>query len=275
MSNDDPDAVEYVTPSKSYLRRRLQQMDPYDFEEFIADVWVHLGWNTRTVGKPGDRGIDVIAKQGDEKQLIQAKRYGPNTTVGSPEIQQYASLRIQEDGVDKVTIVTTGEFTRQAEDLAPELDVLLIDGEDLLGILDEIEAFEVFAKHFDDIEVGEPEHPADEEDGSGDGAFRPDTFMVGRVTPTRNPSGPGLLGFFDRTLGEGSGKNRRRVGQSREGQTTFNKEVYIRSMTVGVTTLGPIEPATRDAVADYRDEHDHPNYNAAVKALLEEVDADA
>jgi len=46
-------------------------------------------------------------------------------------------------------------------------------------------------------------------------------------------------------------------------------------MTVGVTTLGPIEPATRDAVADYRDEHDHPNYNAAVKALLEEVDADA
>ena len=168
MSNDDPDAVEYVTPSKSYLRRRLQQMDPYDFEEFIADVWVHLGWNTRTVGKPGDRGIDVIAKQGEEKQLIQAKRYGPNTTVGSPEIQQYASLRIQEDGVDKVTIVTTGEFTRQAEDLAPELDVLLIDGEDLLGILDEIEAFEVFAKHFDDIEVGEPEHPAGEEDGSGD-----------------------------------------------------------------------------------------------------------
>jgi restriction system protein len=166
---DDTDEVEYVTPSKSYLRGRLQTMDPYVFEEFIADVWEHLGWHTRTVGKPGDRGIDVIATRGDEKQLIQAKRYGPNTTVGSPEVQQYASLRIQEDGVDTVTIVTTGGFTRQAEDLAPDLNVLLIDGEDLLAVLEEIEAFEVFAEHFDDIEVGTPETApaADQNDTTG------------------------------------------------------------------------------------------------------------
>lgn len=145
--------VEYVTPSKSYLRQRLQQIDPYDFERFVGDVWKHLGWNTRVVGKPGDRGIDIIARDGEQKQLIQAKRYGPNTTVGSPEVQQYASLRLQEDNVDVVTIVTTGEFSRQAEELAPDLDVILVDGEDLLGILEELEAFEVFAKHFEDIQL--------------------------------------------------------------------------------------------------------------------------
>jgi len=39
------------------------------------------------------------------------------------------------------------------EDLAPDLDVILVDGEDLLGVLEELEAFEVFAKHFDDIQV--------------------------------------------------------------------------------------------------------------------------
>jgi len=170
MSNDDADAVEYVTPSKDFLRRRLQQMDPYAFEEFVADVWESLGWNTRTVGKPGDRGIDVIATDGDAKQLIQAKRYGPNTTVGSPEVQQYASLRIQEDGVDRVTIVTTGEFTRQAEDLAPDLDVILIDGGDLLGVLDELEAYEVFADHFEEIQVGAPDTAdagAEESDSGG------------------------------------------------------------------------------------------------------------
>ena len=174
MSNDDPDAVEYVTPSKAFLRRRLQQMDPYDFEEFVADVWEYLGWDTRTVGKPGDRGIDVIATDGDAKQLIQAKRYGPNTTVGSPEVQQYASLRIQEDGVDQVTIVTTGEFTRQAEDLAPDLDVILIDGEDLLGVLEELEAFEVFAEHFEEIQVGTP-------DTVDDGAERDDAGLFDRL----------------------------------------------------------------------------------------------
>jgi restriction system protein len=160
------DDTEHVTPSKQYLRRRLQKMDPYDFEKFVADVWTSLGWNTRVVGEPGDRGIDVIATDGDAKQLIQAKRYGPNTTVGSPEIQQYASLRLQEDGVDTVTIVTTGSFSRQARELAPELDVVLVDGEQLLGMLDELEAYEVFARHFADIHVGSPD-AGDESDTEG------------------------------------------------------------------------------------------------------------
>jgi len=167
MTDDDADAVEYVTPSKAYLRRRLQQMDPYDFETFVADVWTQLGWSTRVVGEPGDRGIDVIATDGESKQLIQAKRYGPNTVVGSPEVQQYASLRLQEDAVDTVTIVTTGEFSRQAEDMAPDLDVTLVDGEDLLGVLDELEGYEVFVDHFDDIQVGAGDGDA-VEDGSDD-----------------------------------------------------------------------------------------------------------
>lgn len=151
-SSDDP-GVEYATPTSEYLRQRLQTMDPSQFEEFVADVWVELGWETRTVGEPGDRGIDVIATDGDAKQLIQAKRYGPDTTVGSPEVQQYASLRLQEDGIDDVVIVTTGTFSQQAASLAPELDVTLVDGETLLEMLDELEAYEVFVEHFDDIHV--------------------------------------------------------------------------------------------------------------------------
>ena len=147
---EDSDQPEYATPSKAYLRRRLQRMDPYAFEEFVGDVWDHLGWQTRVVG---ERGIDVVATNGDEKQLIQAKRYGPKTTVGSPEVQQYASLRLQEDSVDHVTIVTTGEFSRQAQELAPDVDVILVDGEGLLDMLSEIEAYEVFVKHFDDIHL--------------------------------------------------------------------------------------------------------------------------
>jgi hypothetical protein len=47
------------------------------------------------------------------------------------------------------------------------------------------------------------------------------------------------------------------------------------STTVGATTIGPVEHSVRDAVADYRDEHDYPNYNSALQAMLEEVDADA
>jgi len=173
MSDDAAGEIEYVTPSKEYLRRRLQVMDPYAFEEFVADVWKHLGWHTRVVGEPGDKGIDVVATDGEDKQLIQAKRYGPNTTVGSPEVQQYASLRLQEENVNQVTIVTTGEFSRQAEELAPDLDVILVDGENLLGILEELEAFEVFVEHFDDIQL--------ESAVDADTREREDESLLGRI----------------------------------------------------------------------------------------------
>ncbi|CCQ36803.1 homolog to restriction system mrr N-terminal region [Natronomonas moolapensis 8.8.11] len=69
MSDSPDDTTDYATPSHDYLRRRLQQMDPYDFELFVGDVWEYLGWNTRVVGEPGDRGIDVIATDGGDKQV--------------------------------------------------------------------------------------------------------------------------------------------------------------------------------------------------------------
>lgn len=79
--------------------------------------------------------------------LIQAKRYGPNTTVDSPEIQQYASLAHQEDGVDKVLVVTTNEFSRQALELAHDLNVKTIDGDDLVHIIREEDAVDLVAEY--------------------------------------------------------------------------------------------------------------------------------
>lgn len=105
---------------------------------------------------PGDRGIDVIATattdEGPQKQLIQAKGYGPATTVGSPEVQQYASLQLQADGVDQVTIATTGEFSGQAEAMAPDFDVIPVHGDDLLGMIDELDAADVLAEHLESVE---------------------------------------------------------------------------------------------------------------------------
>lgn len=142
-------------------------MDPRRFEEFVADVWARLGWRTRVVGEPGDHGIDVVATTADRMQLIQAKRYGPDTTVGSPEVQQYASLRLQEEDVDQVTIVTTGEFSEQARELAPALDVILVDGQDLLDVLEDIEGWDVVATYFDDIVVTGREDDGPVEGGDG------------------------------------------------------------------------------------------------------------
>lgn len=115
----------------------LRDLDPYEFEHYVASVWEARGWETEVQQQSRDQGIDVIAKKTDpfeQTQVIQAKRYGPNTKVGSPEIQQYASLRTQVPESDAVVVVTTGEFTDDARDLAEQLNVKLVDGQQLLDM---------------------------------------------------------------------------------------------------------------------------------------------
>lgn len=40
-------------------------------------------------------------------------------------------------------------------------------------------------------------------------------------------------------------------------------------MAVGVATVGPLEPEVRDRLADYRDREGFPNYNEALRSLLD------
>lgn len=117
--------------SKSELLKQLRQMDEYEFEELVADLWEARGWDTTVTSGSSDRGIDVIAEKDglvDQKMLIQAKRYGAENKVGSPDVREYSSLQLQEEGVDTVVIVTTSSFSSQAQKIADKLNVKLING---------------------------------------------------------------------------------------------------------------------------------------------------
>lgn len=142
------------------LQTVLQQMDPYDFEYFIADLWERMGWSTEVSSASMDEGVDVVARKStpyDQTVLIQAKRYGPNTTVGSPDIQQYASLSRQYNGIDKVLVITTNEFTGQAMDLAERLNVKTINGEQLAELVGQNQALDLVVEYIDFVEAVENE----------------------------------------------------------------------------------------------------------------------
>jgi len=46
------------------------------------------------------------------------------------------------------------------------------------------------------------------------------------------------------------------------------------SSSVVATSIGPVNPSVRDEIAEYRDTHGYPNYNTALQAMLEEVNAE-
>ena len=100
--------------NRSEVLSQLRQMDEYEFEHLVSDLWEKRGWQTTVTSGSSDQGIDVIAEKSSpfsQKYLIQAKRYSEGNKIGSPAIQQYSSLRRQEDDVDAVVIVTTSSFT--------------------------------------------------------------------------------------------------------------------------------------------------------------------
>ncbi|NUC71722.1 restriction endonuclease [Haloterrigena sp. SYSU A558-1] len=139
-------------PDEVDLKRELQSMDGYEFEHLVADLWEGMGWNCEVSTASNDKGIDVRARKTDpyeQKALIQAKRYGAGNKVGSPDIQQYSSLKHQEDGVDKVVMVTTSSYSRNAKDLADDLNVKLIDGDNLVNLIEQEDAKEIVTEYID------------------------------------------------------------------------------------------------------------------------------
>lgn len=140
MAGDRSDSL-----SKDQILKLLRGIDGHEFESFIADLWEFQGWDTEVTKGSNDRGIDVIANRMfpyQETALIQAKRYGSNTNISSPEVQKYASLR-QREGVDTVILVTTGGFTRQALEIADDFQLKCISGKVLTKLVCELEAEDV------------------------------------------------------------------------------------------------------------------------------------
>lgn len=146
------------------LQSRMQQMDAYAFEQFVAALWDRQGWDTTVSQESIDAGVDVTATQETpypQKQLIQVKHYGPNTTVGGPEIQQYASLKHQEDGVDSVVVVTSNRFTSHAIDRAHELNVKIVDSDDLVELIEHLNAHDLLDDYAATM-TGDDDHAATE-----------------------------------------------------------------------------------------------------------------
>lgn len=128
----------------------LREVDEYEFEELVADLWSQFGWSTEVTTSSQDRGIDIIATKSNpvpQKHVIQVKRWAEDNNVGGPDIRKYSSLRHQEEDVDAVIVVTTSSYTKQAEEAARNLDVKLVDGFDLYDLLSEGETRNILEQY--------------------------------------------------------------------------------------------------------------------------------
>ena len=66
--------------------------------------------------------------------IVQCKRY-TGDTVGSPTIQTFIGMQTVHHKADRGIVMATAEFSRPAVELALQHDIVLIDGDDIVKVL--------------------------------------------------------------------------------------------------------------------------------------------
>lgn len=119
-------------------RSNLMDLNPFEFENFVGNLFKQLGLETKLTRSSRDGGVDVVAFDVRPvlggKVVIQAKRY--KNTVGVSAVRDLFGTMMNE-GANKGILVTTSGYGPDAFDFAKDKPIELIDGGQLLYLLDQ------------------------------------------------------------------------------------------------------------------------------------------
>lgn len=124
---------------------RVRNAEPDFLEKAVVDLLIAMGYGGgeaamgRVTGRSGDRGIDGTIREdalGLDEVYLQAKRYGDGSTVGEPDLRNFAGA-IDAANTTKGVFVTTASFTRAAWEYVARSPkrIILIDGVELAGLM--------------------------------------------------------------------------------------------------------------------------------------------
>lgn len=120
--------------NKSQYEFDINNMNGYDFEDFLSKLFNKLGYSVIQTPKSGDQGADLIIQKFEKTYVVQAKRY--STPVGNRAIQEVVAS-IKHYNADGGLVFTNSTFTRSAIELAKSNDVQLFDNEKLTNLIEE------------------------------------------------------------------------------------------------------------------------------------------
>jgi len=115
----------------------LGKVTPQEFEHLVSRLYSRMGYLTKVTRFSKDGGIDIRARKlteaNRENLIIQCKHY-PQGTVGVEPARALNGLLTQEfsGGV----LITSGRFSAECKEFCCRTRIHLIDGPELLRLLD-------------------------------------------------------------------------------------------------------------------------------------------
>lgn len=103
----------------------LYELDPREFEEYIAELFKALGYeNINLTPASNDKGIDILMEKNGKRYAVQCKKY--KGVVGSPAIQTFIGA-MEHAQANHGFFITTSTFSIEAEKMASDHPVELVD----------------------------------------------------------------------------------------------------------------------------------------------------
>jgi restriction system protein len=153
-TSKDEEEIENVTPDelmeKGYnsinaslaqeLLEKLRIVDPYFFEQIIANLLSAMGYGKSSVTKKSnDGGIDGEVNQdklGLDKIFFQAKRYGENNSITARDVRDFVGT-LDLHGVNKGIFITTSRFPKDTHEILKKTpkNIILINGPKLAQLM--------------------------------------------------------------------------------------------------------------------------------------------
>jgi len=112
------------------------------FEELIAAVYAHIGWEVELTMQTRDGGADIYCLQHPSGRtcIVECKRYARDRKVGIATLDRLLGVQVR-TASDEAHLVTSSYFTAPAEAahrqaIALGIDLKLVDAHELLRYLD-------------------------------------------------------------------------------------------------------------------------------------------
>lgn len=132
---------QYIKRWHAKKKRVFEQSDVvpengHDFEHWVAAQLIEAGWTANVTQASGDDGVDVIAVRNDISVAVQCKRF--KGSVGNKAVQEvYSGMKHMQ--LHKAVVISTGKYTKAAENLASTTGVLLLSEHDIPHLWDLLE----------------------------------------------------------------------------------------------------------------------------------------
>lgn len=114
----------------------IRSLSWHRFEELVQEAFRREGFQVRPTASGADGGVDLVLRKGNETTFVQCKAWR-SRQVGVVLLRELFGV-VAAEGADAGVVVTSGRFSKPALEFADGKRLRLIDGQQLIAMLDPV-----------------------------------------------------------------------------------------------------------------------------------------